>query len=143
MPSDSVSPLPQVAPLTKYIRIRVRLPDGIIAQYKELASQTSIVAARRSVRQRVLIEIAIAKILLDFKAGEPLETFSHSLRTYSLVIDASLLDEVNVLAKHRNIKCGLLISVALTTFLRLHAADRYEKLKQNMKEARVRGARLG
>jgi len=132
---------PSVVPLQRKARVRVRLPDGIMAQYKHWAQHMPILDEQKAMRKAVLVEMALRETKRRLEEGHAPCAFEHPLRTYSLIIDETLLDQINLLSKRLDLKCGYFISLALTDFLHRLAPDLYRRLKEGGSGQTVHGAR--
>jgi len=127
--------------LSHYTRVRLRLPEGMLNQYKQWATHAPNLAVRRGIRQRILLETALCETMRRLESGEVLTEFEHRLRTNSLLLDTVLLRQLNIFSKQHGVKCGHFIRVALTDYLYRMAKERYDQLRVGH-SGKVHGARL-
>jgi hypothetical protein len=120
------------------IRIRVRLPQGIIHLYKALAKQRGDVEQGKG---PAFLERSLKKSLSNLQLGQVLSHRAHPPRTYSLQLSEGLLQELNREADIREIKCGVLVNSLLTDWLACEAPELYSRLKTAPTLAKVHGIR--
>lgn len=124
-------------------RLRVRLPDGILQQYKLWAGEMPILSAHRSVRRQVLIELALLEGVHRLAGGEGVLPNRYVMRSYSLLLNSQVLRQVHLAAATHGFKCGALISAVLASYLERNAPGYHAALKREPNLRLVRGARFG
>ena len=124
-------------------RLRVRLPDGILQQYKLWAGEMPILSARRSVRRQVLIELALREGVNRLAGGERFLPNRYVMRSYSLLLHSQVLRQVHLAAATHDFKCGALISAVLASYLERNAPHYHAVLKREPVLRLIRGARFG
>jgi hypothetical protein len=123
------------------VRIRLRLPEDLILQYKKLAFDMPVLAETARCCPRVLMEMALRETMMRVSDGYALNPLQHPMCTNSLVINTELLNRINSSAKKHNMKCGQFICAALADFLIRLSKKRYEKLRKG-RSGSPRGARF-